>query len=147
MTASLICDGGGHPVDDPERIKAVQDSTRELDGLIDAELRADASAVSEAVADPSQPVQRVAESSGAEESVAASLDPGFHARALGIATEMVAEAALEAAGSNVVIDRRLGAVDALGAAPVRPPDPLPSVVSLGMVPQRRARRRRVWRSR
>ncbi|MGO8827482.1 MAG: FUSC family protein [Acidimicrobiales bacterium] len=112
VTASLICDADAHPVDDPERIKAVQDSTRELDGLIDAQLRADASSVGEAVADPSQPVQRVAESSGAEESVAASLDPGFYARAFGIATELVAEAALEAAGSNVVIDWRLGAVDA-----------------------------------
>ena len=39
------------------------------------------------------------------ESLADSLDPGFHARALGIATEMVADAALEAAGAGAVIDR------------------------------------------
>ena len=52
LTASLICDGGGHPVDDPERIEAVQDATRALDGLIDAELRADVHAVSEAESDP-----------------------------------------------------------------------------------------------
>jgi uncharacterized membrane protein YccC len=112
LTASLICDARAHPVDDPARIKAVQDSTRELDGLIDAQLRADASDVGQALADPSQPVQRVAESSGVEGSVAASLDPGFYARAFGIATELVAEAALEAAGSRVVIDWRLGAVAA-----------------------------------
>jgi len=110
QTASLICDGSAHPVDDPVRIKAVQDSTRALDELIDAELRADVSAVSEAALEPTE--AGVAGSTSVEdEGIAAALDPGFHARALGIATEMVAEAALEAAGSTVALDRRLGAAD------------------------------------
>jgi len=112
QTASLICDGSAHPVDDPARIKAVQDSTHALDELIDAELRADVSAVSEAIADPTDAVARAAGSTSVgDEGIAGSLDPGFHARALGIATEMVAEAALEAAGSKAVVDRRLGTVD------------------------------------
>ena len=46
-----------------------------------------------------------------DESIAGALDPGFHARALGIATEMVADAALEAAGAEPVSDRRLGMAD------------------------------------
>ena len=48
-------------------------------------------------------------------SLASSLDPGFHARGLGIATEMVADAALEAAGAEAVIDRRLGMADESGS--------------------------------
>ena len=112
QTASLICDGSAHPVDDPVRIKAVQDSTRALDELIDAELRADVSEVSEAASEPTEVGRGVAGSTSVEgEGIAAALDPGFHARALGIATEMVAEAALEAAGSTVTLDRRLGAAD------------------------------------
>ena len=51
-------------------------------------------------------------STGEDGSIAAALDPGFHARALGIATEMVADAALEAAGADAVVDRRLGMADA-----------------------------------
>ncbi len=39
------------------------------------------------------------------------LDPGFHARAIGIATEMVADGALEAAGARGVLDRRFGVLD------------------------------------
>ena len=111
-TAALICDVRGRPVEDPGRITAVQDATGALDALIDAELRADVSAVSEAVADPASAGGPVADPPAAEEGLAGSLDPGFHARALGIATEMVAEAALEAAGSKQVVDRRLGAMDA-----------------------------------
>ena len=43
-------------------------------------------------------------------SIASSLDPSFQARALGIATEMVADATLEAAGAQAAGDRRLGVV-------------------------------------
>ena len=116
VTASLICDGGGHPVDDPQRVEAVQDATRALDGLIDAELRADVDAVSEAESDPAPGSRGAADSMSEDDGgIAAALDPGFHARALGIATEMVAEAALEAAGSTVAIDRSLGTADGLAA--------------------------------
>ena len=110
QTASLICDGDAHPVDDPERIRAVEDSTRALAELIDANLAADVVALTEA---DSRLPDRDADGDGdtstaADGSIAAELDPGFHVRALGIATEMVADAALEAAGVDAVVDRRLG---------------------------------------
>ncbi len=43
-----------------------------------------------------------------DESIAGDLDPGFHARAIGIATEMVADAALESVGADPVSGQRLG---------------------------------------
>jgi uncharacterized membrane protein YccC len=110
QTAALICDGEAHPVHDPVRIEAVQESTRQLDQLISAELDADVSALTAAETTPpaspgshTEPVQ--------DQSLAGALDPGFHARALGFATELVADAALEAAGADAVIDRRLGMAD------------------------------------
>ncbi len=108
QTAALICDRDAHPIDDPVRIKAVQDSTRRLDQLMGAALEADVTSLTEIDAVSGSPPAR---SGGAKplegESLAGSLDPGFHARALGIATEMVADAALEAAGAGAVVDRRL----------------------------------------
>jgi hypothetical protein len=56
---------------------------------------------------------------GWSRSIASSLDPSFEARALGIATEMVADATLEAAGAQSVGDRRLGVVDEVTAPLVR----------------------------
>ncbi len=47
----------------------------------------------------------------ADGGLATSLDPSFKARALGIATAMVADAALEAAGAQPEGDQRLGAID------------------------------------
>ncbi len=109
QAASLICDGDAHPVDDPAKISAVRDATRALDELIDAELAADVSALTEAaVVDRGPDTEAAPEEDG---SIAAALDPGFHARALGIAAEMVADAALEASGAPAVVDRRLGMGD------------------------------------
>jgi len=111
QVASLICDGQAHPVDDPARIRAVQDTTRVLEELIDAQRAADVSALSDLAAEtvPGHPVGAATKASegGDDQSIAAALDPGFHARALGIATEMVADAALEASGADAVVDRRL----------------------------------------
>ncbi len=109
-TAALICDGEAHPVHDPVRIEAVQESTRRLDQLISAELDADVSALTAAETTP--PASPGSHTEPAEDqSLAGALDPGFYARALGFATEMVADAALEAAGADAVIDRRLGMAD------------------------------------
>jgi hypothetical protein len=96
-TAGLICDGDGHPVDDVARIMAVQEATRRLDALVDEELGADVGA---AVETADADVVMVRPSSGEDPASIAgrSLDRGFRARSLGIATEMVADAALEAAG-------------------------------------------------
>jgi len=43
LSARLICDGGGYPVDDPKAVKAVQESTGRLQELIGAELDAEVS--------------------------------------------------------------------------------------------------------
>ncbi len=112
QTAALICDRDAHPIDDPERIAAVQDSTRRLDALIGTALRADVSSLTDAVpgSEPSEDGAADREPNE-DESLAGALDPGFHARALGIATEMVADAALEAAGAEPVVDRRTGMAD------------------------------------
>ena len=109
QAAALICDGDGHPVHDPERVEAVQESTRRLDRLIGAELEADVSSLSES--ETAAPNDTAALPEPVGEGIADSLDPGFHARALGIATELVADAALEAAGAEAVVDRQMGMAD------------------------------------
>ncbi len=87
-TAALICDGAGHSVSDPAAVAALRESAHRLDDLVAAALEAD---VSSMTVDGSA--------------------PGFHARALGIATGMVADGALEAAGASGVLERRLGMDD------------------------------------
>lgn len=88
LSSSLICDGGGHPVDDPQVTKAVQESTRRLQSLIDTELDTEVSTL----IDPTD----------------ARRELGTHARGLAIAAELVADAALEAAGAEPVGDSRRG---------------------------------------
>ena len=106
--AALLCDGEGHPVHDPARIEAVRSSTQRLDQLMIAALEADVVSLTDAEAAPlSVPELELA----TNESIAGALDPGFHARALGIATEMVADATLEAAGAEPASGRRLGMAD------------------------------------
>jgi uncharacterized membrane protein YccC len=110
-SAALICDGEGHPVNDPARIEALQQATRELDQLMTAALEADITSLGESEIALPPEAWPGGELVG-DESIAGSLDPGFHARALGFATEMVADATLEAAGAEAaVIDRRLGMAD------------------------------------
>jgi uncharacterized membrane protein YccC len=106
QTASVICDGNAHPVVDPARIRELQASTRRLERLIGDEVEDDISRTSQPAPDaPAAPGDR---SGAADDDTASTLDPGFHARALGIAAEMVADAALEAAGSESVLDQRMG---------------------------------------
>ena len=109
-TAGLICDGSGHAVRDPARINAVRDCTTTLDQLLNAELRDDVRSLTEAETAP-LPAGDAPDDLASEKELAASLDPGFHAWVLGIATEMVADAALEAAGAEPVVDRHLGMPD------------------------------------
>ena len=79
QTAALICDGEGHPVQDPARIEAVRESTTRLDQLINAEIEADENALtqSETATSPRSdlPAEFVQDMN-----LASSLDPGFHAR-------------------------------------------------------------------
>jgi uncharacterized membrane protein YccC len=111
LTSSLICDVDAHPVDDAALVGSVQESIRRLDQLIEHELDADVSML----IDPGPEGVDRANDSGPRDSVfdqpggiASSLDPSFRARAMGIATEMMADAALESAGAQAVGDRRLG---------------------------------------
>jgi Fusaric acid resistance protein-like len=110
QTAALICDAAAHPVYDAARIEVVQESTRRLDQLISADLDADVSALTAAETAPPAGSGPAAEPVG-DQRLGGALDPGFHARALGLATEMVADAAVEAAGGDAVIDRRMGMAD------------------------------------
>jgi uncharacterized membrane protein YccC len=110
--ALVICDDDAHPVRDRTNVAALQETTSNLDQLIQAELNMDASALleSESGAEPARadpPFARTTQGDGFVDT----LDPGFHSRALGIATEMVADAALEAAGAEPVVDKRLGMVE------------------------------------
>jgi uncharacterized membrane protein YccC len=105
LSALLICDGKAHPVDDPALVQTLQESARRLDQLIVTEIDVevstlidpDASPVTKALGGGTGP-----ETIGHRGGIAFSLDPSFHARALGIATNMVADAALEAAGAQPV---------------------------------------------
>ncbi len=109
QTAALVCDGDAHPVDDPERIRAVRDSARGLDQLIGTTLAPDVSSFTEAAAPSGAAAPALARDQAVpEDNIAGTLDPGVHAWALGIATVMVADAALEAAGAEPVGDRRMG---------------------------------------
>jgi uncharacterized membrane protein YccC len=96
--SALLCDESGHPISDPVRIAELQHSTRRLDELIGAELQEEVTNLASSTTD----VPTVS-----DESIASTLDPGFHARGLGIGTEMVADAALEAAGAAGVLDRQM----------------------------------------
>jgi Fusaric acid resistance protein-like len=106
--AALLCDGEGHPVHDPARIEALLNSTQRLDQLMVAALEADVVSLTDAEAAPTSDPELELSTNN---SIAGALDPGFHARALGIATEMVADATLEAAGADPASDRRLGMAD------------------------------------
>jgi uncharacterized membrane protein YccC len=108
--AALICDGSGYPVDDPEVVQALQDATRRLAGLMDTEVDFEVSELLDLAKEGSAP----AGEPGAAplQGVAPAVDPGFHARAVAVATEMVANATLEAAGAETVGDWRLGPAEA-----------------------------------
>ena len=111
--AAVICDGLAHPVDDPERIRRLQDETRRLDQLLAFALEADVSSVAEAEAEGENGTEGRGDAptgtgSSGDDSIVGDLDPGFHARAVGIASEMVADAALESVGADPVSTVRLG---------------------------------------
>jgi hypothetical protein len=111
LSAALVCDRNAHPVDDPAVVQALRESNQRLDQLIASEINADVTMLIDSEAGPvdlaggNGPEAGVAEQPGG---IASLLDPGFRARALGIATAMVADAALEAAGAQEAGDRRLG---------------------------------------
>ncbi len=115
LSSSLICDSDAHPVDDAALVESVKQASRHLDEVARAELDADVSSLIEPRSRPegtgSAPESKsgpLPAGTGDDLGIAASLDPSFHARALAIATGMLAEAALEASGSRHSRDRILG---------------------------------------
>jgi len=113
-SATLICDDTGHPVDDPAAIAGVQRSVERLEGAVAEVLEAEVATL----IDPGAGGSGTAGDGGDQPSeidpgmgIASSLDPSFHARSMGIAASMVADAALESAGGQPVLDRTLGPLD------------------------------------
>ncbi len=97
-SAELICDSQAYPVNDPERVGALQQSMQELDDLMGNELASEVSMLIDPQTDHAAIPggERLVESPG--RGIASSLDPTFSARALGSATLMVADTTVEAAG-------------------------------------------------
>ena len=111
LSASLICDGAGHPVDDPTLIQACQQSIEKLDRLVATEIDDAVSVLidPQTIGHNADDLTVTASGKGDDDHrIAPSLDPTFHARALAVATEMVADAALESAGARHPADGRLG---------------------------------------
>ncbi len=118
-SADLICDGGGHPVDDPAVVRRLREETERLGESIRVQRDSDLSILLDAEDEPggSKGPAPADDQDRADTAVAAAvsasslvslLDPGLHVRTLGIITEMVADATLSAAGAQEAIDQRLG---------------------------------------
>ncbi len=112
-SATLICDDTGHPIDDPAAIAAVRHSLGRLEGVVAEVLEAEVATL----IDPGAAASGSAGLGGDQANeldpgtgIASSLDPSFHARSMGIATAMVADAALESAGVQPVLDPTLGPI-------------------------------------
>ncbi len=122
LSASVISDDDGHPVEDPAAVELVQESTRRLNELADSELESDVSSLMEPNRDEARAASKSdspIEETGDERGIVSSLDPSFHARALAIATMMLAEAAVQATGSRVAHDRTLGTPDGIHSSVFR----------------------------
>jgi uncharacterized membrane protein YccC len=113
--ASLVSDDRAHPVDDPAMARALQESIQHLDQLITTELTTELSLLTDPVPVPDAPtsvsVGGTERGEDDDQEIAFTLDPNFHARALGISTEMMADAVLEGVGAQAVGDRRIGPID------------------------------------
>ena len=110
-SASLVCDGNAYPIDDPELVTAVRESTERLDRLVTRELDAEVSMLIDEGPEPAPEGRGAAGPTTdppSSDGEIGALSPSFRARAFGIATEMVADATLEAAGAQASGDRRLG---------------------------------------
>lgn len=105
--AELVCDGKAHPVEDPAVVRAVQDSARRLNELIDVDRETElATLLDEPVDSPAPPEPHTGSGAGVRGTaeITSRIDPTFHARILGMATLMIADGTLEAAGAVPVVD-------------------------------------------
>jgi uncharacterized membrane protein YccC len=102
-SAELICDNQAYPVDDPERVRALQESMHTLDERLATELAAEVSTlIDPGYQVPAREGEGLADASHG--GIASSLDPSFSARALGAATLMLADTTVEAAGVHGEMD-------------------------------------------
>jgi uncharacterized membrane protein YccC len=112
--AALICDGAAHPVDDPDRIRELRESSRQLAHVIDSEIDFEVSSLID-VASRADGRSGAAGGGGDQPgTLTSSLDPSFQVRGLAVATAMVADATLESAG---VAPESVQGFDATGEAP------------------------------
>jgi uncharacterized membrane protein YccC len=134
LSASLICDSNAYPIDDPTLVDELQQSIRHLDQTLKTALDTEVSALIDSVSDGGAAMASAdnaaamasadnaaamasADNAAAMASadngtgMASSLIPSFHARALAVATDLVADAALEASGAEAVADVRMGMQD------------------------------------
>jgi uncharacterized membrane protein YccC len=106
-SAELICDNQAYPVNDPERVRALQKSMQELDELMRNELASAVSTLIDPDTDGGDEVT-LREGEGRADTpgrgIASSLDPSFSARALGTAALMLADTTVEAAGVRTEMD-------------------------------------------
>jgi hypothetical protein len=96
--AALICDGAAHPVNDPDRVRQLQESLGKLAQLMDSEVDFEVSSLIDLQSAAAEAIAAAARSGDQPGGIASTLDPSFQARALGAVTAMVAETTLEAAG-------------------------------------------------
>jgi uncharacterized membrane protein YccC len=111
LSGSLVCDGRARPDDDPSLARSVKEAVSRMEQQTAAEVDAEVSMVIDPDTDSGAPSAPRASAGTADEEgigIASSLDPTFHVRGLSIATAIMADAALEAAGAQSSGDRRMG---------------------------------------
>jgi uncharacterized membrane protein YccC len=140
LSATLIGDSNAYPIDDPALVDELKKSVRHLDQTLKSALDTEVSALIDSVSAGPASEGPASEGSVSEGSMdptrsrsgdgqpqsddgtamasadngtgmASSLIPSFHARALAVATDLVADAALEASGAEAVADVRMGMQD------------------------------------
>ena len=94
--AALICDSQARPVDNPQGVDALRESMRKLDDVMGQELAAEVSELIGPETEDSATGSTAAPPTG----MASSPDPSFQAWAFGVATLMVADTTIEAAGGH-----------------------------------------------
>ena len=109
-SAQLVCDGQGRPVEDRSVVASVQQATIELEREMDVALHAELTALAAPAPDAGSPDGGSPDNEAQDADDPLNFDPSFRARTCGIATEMVADSVLEAAGAQAVGDRRLGPI-------------------------------------
>src|ERR1700722_14856576 len=116
LSASLICDANAYPLGDPPLVEKVRASTSRLEQIVEEDLDSE---VTELIASASSGRPGTGTDSSGDgvplsphdAGLASPLDPSSHARRLALATAMVADGSLEAAGAGPIRNRRFAMPD------------------------------------